>query len=150
MKRKYYIAYGSNLNVEQMLQRCPDAIAIGSSSIGEYRLVFRGNSRSGVANIEPFKGARVPVGIWSISPSDEESLDWYEGYPRLYVKKEFTLSVRGKKVEGMAYIMTPGHKITAPMQSYLDTILEGYKNFGFDPASLLDAVADAKENEHGL
>lgn len=56
MKRKYYIAYGSNLDVDQMLRRCPDAITIGSSTIDGYRLVFRGNSRSGVANIEPCEG----------------------------------------------------------------------------------------------
>lgn len=98
MKRKYYIAYGSNLDVDQMLRRCPDAITIGSSTIDGYRLVFRGNSRSGVANIEPCEGASVPVGIWSISPSDEDALDWYEGFPRLYVKQVFTLQVRGKMV----------------------------------------------------
>ena len=46
-------------------------------------------------------------------------------------------------VKGMAYVMTPGHKIAAPMQQYLNTILEGYKDFGFDPAPLLEAAADA-------
>ena len=147
MKRKYYIAYGSNLDVDQMLRRCPDAITIGSSTIDGYRLVFRGNSRSGVANIEPCEGASVPVGIWSISPSDEESLDWYEGYPRLYVKQVFPLSVRGKKIKGMAYVMTSGHRITAPMQQYLNTIIEGYKDFGFDPAPLLAAAAEARKGE---
>ena len=75
MKRKYYIAYGSNLDVDQMLHRCPDALTIGRSTIDGYKLVFRGNSRSGVANIEPCDGASVPVGIWSISPSDEDALD---------------------------------------------------------------------------
>jgi len=82
MKRKYYIAYGSNLDVDQMLRRCPNALTIGRSTIDGYKLVFRGNSRSGVANIEPYTGASVPVGIWSISPSDEDALDWYEGFVR--------------------------------------------------------------------
>ncbi len=147
MKRKYYIAYGSNLDVDQMLRRCPDAITIGSSTIDGYKLVFRGNSRSGVANIEPCAGESVPVGIWSISSSDEESLDWYEGYPRLYVKKSFTLSVRGKKIRGMAYVMTPGHRIAVPVRQYLNTILEGYKDLGFDPAPLLAAAAEARKGE---
>ena len=26
MKRKYYLAYGSNLDVDQMLRRCPEAV----------------------------------------------------------------------------------------------------------------------------
>lgn len=28
-EKKYYIAYGSNLSVEQMAQRCPDARIVG-------------------------------------------------------------------------------------------------------------------------
>lgn len=44
MKRKYYIAYGSNLDVDQMLYRCPDALTIGRSTIDSYKLVFRGNT----------------------------------------------------------------------------------------------------------
>lgn len=145
--KKCYIAYGSNLDVDQMLRRCPDAIMIGSSTIDGYQLVFRGNSRSGVANIEPREGASVPVGIWSISRSDEESLDRYEGYPWLYTKQMFTLQVRGKMVKGMAYVMTLGHEIAAPMQQYLNTILEGYKDFGFDPAPLLEAAAKSRKGE---
>ena len=147
MKRKYYIAYGSNLDVNQMLRRCPDVVTVGSSTVEGYRLVFRGNSRSGVANIEPCEGASVPVGIWAISPSDEKALDRYEGYPRLYTKQTFTLPVRGKMVRGMAYVMTPGHEIAAPMQSYLNTILEGYKDFGFDSAPLLEVAAEARKGK---
>ena len=45
MKRKYYIAYGSNLDVDQMLRRCPDALTIGRSTIDGYKLVFRGSQR---------------------------------------------------------------------------------------------------------
>lgn len=147
MKQKYYIAYGSNLDVDQMLRRCPDAITIGSSTIDGYKLVFRGNSRSGVASIEPCEGASVPVGIWSISPSDEEALDWYEGFPRLYVKQMYTLPVRGKMVKAMAYVMTPGHAIAPPSRLYLNTILDGYNDFGFDPAPLLEAAAEARKGE---
>lgn len=43
--------------------------------------------------------------------------------------------------------MTLGHRITAPMQQYLDTILEGYKDFGFDPAPLLDIADEARKGE---
>ena len=31
--KKYYIAYGSNLNVEQMRYRCPDAKVVGTAEI---------------------------------------------------------------------------------------------------------------------
>lgn len=79
-KRKRYIAYGSNLNLEQMARRCPTAKAVGRGEIKDYELLFRGHRESAVATVEPKKGARVPVLIWDIGPEDERNLDVYEGY----------------------------------------------------------------------
>lgn len=140
MKRKYYIAYGSNLNVTQMLRRCPDAVKIGTAVVEDYRLLFRSNSRAGVATIEPCEGERVPVGVWAVSAADEAALDRYEGWPWLYEKQVFPVTVKGKKVRALIYIMTPGHKIAPPSSYYLNTIMEGYDHFGFDTAPLLEAV----------
>jgi hypothetical protein len=150
MSRKYYLAYGSNLDVDQMLRRCPEAIQIGSSTIEDYELVFRGNSRRcGVANIEPCgDGVSVPVGIWSITERDEAALDRYEGWPWLYEKQTFYVRVKGKTISAMAYIMTPGHRIAAPTRAYLDTILRGYDDFGFDAAPLLEAADNAERRFH--
>ena len=33
MKKRYYIDYGSNLNVEQMAIRCPHATILGTSEL---------------------------------------------------------------------------------------------------------------------
>ena len=85
-KRKKYIAYGSNLNLEQMARRCPTAKVIGAGEIRDHELLFRGYPKSAVATVEPKKGAGVPVLIWEIGPEDERNLDIYEGYPRLYGK----------------------------------------------------------------
>lgn len=145
MSRKYYLAYGSNLDVDQMLRRCPDAVQIGSAVVKDYGLLFRGNAwHFGVATVEPCKGESVPVGIWSISKRDEQALDWYEGWPRLYEKRTFRVTVRGKTISAMAYIMTPGHKIAPPSSSYLDTIAQGYEDFGFDLGPLMAAAEDAE------
>ena len=43
MERRYYIAYGSNLNVKQMKFRCPTARIIGTSVIKDYELLFKMN-----------------------------------------------------------------------------------------------------------
>lgn len=127
---KYYIAYGSNLNMEQMLRRCPGAVVIGKTWLEGYRLTFRGRrSWGGVANIEPRPGSRVPVGIWRITERDEEALDIYEGFPRLYYKQEFSLVVDSNRITAMAYIMTPGRPWAPPARSYLDTIRQGYDDF---------------------
>ncbi len=140
MSRKYYLAYGSNLNVDQMLRRCPGAIKIGTATLNGYRITFRGNSRSGVANIEPRKGSSVPVGIWSITESDERELDRYEGYPHLYYKETFMIKLPDlRTVSAIAYIMTPGRLWAQPSPYYLSIIKQGYKDFGFQPRNLLYA-----------
>jgi len=138
-----YLAYGSNLNVPQMKNRCLDAEPIGKSAITDYRLAFRGNSRSGVLNIEPFPGSSVPVVIWNISERDEEALDMYEGYPHLYTKQTFTVEFEGSQLQAMAYIMTPGHKYAPPFDSYLRTVADGYDYFGFDANPVYEAATIA-------
>ncbi len=45
MSRKYYLAYGSNLAVDQMLRRCPDAVQIGSAVVKDYELLLCGNAQ---------------------------------------------------------------------------------------------------------
>ena len=52
---KYYIAYGSNLNTEQMRWRCPTARKLTVGEIKDYRLEFRGKKESAVATIVPRK-----------------------------------------------------------------------------------------------
>lgn len=129
---KYYLAYGSNLNKKQMKTRCPDAVPVGSCVVNDYELVFRG-----VATIEPKPGASVQCGIWKISVDDERSLDRYEGYPRLYVKQDFWVTVKGKTIRAMAYVMTNGiRRLSPPSTGYLLTIAEGYDDFGLDDKPL--------------
>ena len=41
--KRYYIAYGSNLNVRQMKFRCPTAKIVGTAVIGDYELLYKGS-----------------------------------------------------------------------------------------------------------
>ena len=41
MKTYLYFAYGSNLNVLQMAQRCPDSVGISPAVLSDYKLVER-------------------------------------------------------------------------------------------------------------
>ena len=50
-KERLYIAYGSNLNLEQMKHRCPTAEVVGKSTLHGWRLRFRGGAHSAVATI---------------------------------------------------------------------------------------------------
>ena len=42
-KKKYYLAYGSNLNIRQMRYRCPGAKPIGITAIPDYELLYKGS-----------------------------------------------------------------------------------------------------------
>ena len=57
MKKRYYIAYGSNLNIRQMLMRCPDARVAGTSVIEDYQLLFKGSKTGSYLTIEPKREA---------------------------------------------------------------------------------------------
>lgn len=145
-KEKFYIAYGSNLNLEQMEHRCPTAEVVGATTLHNWQLKFRGGNHSAVATIERSKGSQVPVLIWRIQPKDELALDRYEGWPHLYRKETLRVTVNGKRVYAMVYIMnTVRHPYGTPSLYYLDTIRVGYESAGFDKGILEDAVNSSKE-----
>ena len=72
--KKYYIAYGSNLSVEQMAYRCPDAKIEGQAVLAGWELLFRG-----CATIAPNPKKNTPVLMWEISERDEEKADSLAG-----------------------------------------------------------------------
>lgn len=132
---KLYVAYGSNLNVEQMKRRCPTAEIVGAGELRDWELSFRR-----VATIEPKKGAVTPVGVWRIKARDEWALDRYEGFPHLYRKENVEVKMKsGETIRAMVYIMNSG-KPEPPFMIYYLTIQTGYKDFGLDPNYLQTAA----------
>lgn len=144
-EKRLYIAYGSNLNLPQMAHRCPTAKVEGITVLKDHELLFRGNSHSGVATVEPRPGCSVPVMVWSIKPRDEKALDLYEGYPTLYGKHMTQVELAGRKLDAMVYTMTEGHLPAFPSAHYLGVIAEGYASAGFDPAVLDRALERTRQ-----
>lgn len=142
---KLYIAYGSNLNVEQMARRCPTAKIVGTATLHNWRLWFRGGKHSAVATVEREHGYKVPVLIWQLQTEDESALDVYEGWPHLYRKETLRITMDGKRVSAMIYIMNEiGYTYGLPSLSYFETIMEGYNSAGFDVNILHQAVDDSR------
>lgn len=143
--KKLYVAYGSNLNVEQMSRRCPDATVAGTGVIKNYQLEFWGWPGHGVATVTPKKGSDVPVALWEISTFDERCLDSYEGWPHLYRKENIEVLLdTGETVTAMVYLMNKTYhgervKISAPSNLYLNTILQGYTHFNLKRDALTKA-----------
>ena len=154
MSKRYYIAYGSNLNIPQMRMRCPGARIIGTSVIKDYQLLFKGSKTGSYLTIEPMEGAEVPVVIWEVTETDEKALDRYEGYPNFYYKKEMTLDIKGirtgkvRRRDAFIYIMHEERELGIPSWYYVNTCLDGYRAFGFDEKYLFDAIRISRRDTH--
>ena len=64
---RFYLAYGSNLSLERMKSRCPDAVALGTAVIPGYRLLFKKSKTGCYATIEQDANENVPAVVWKLS-----------------------------------------------------------------------------------
>lgn len=148
MEEKYYFAYGSNMNLDQMEYRCPDAEVAGKAVLKDYRLVFRGNRNgNGVASIVPDPGKEVQGLLWKITSRCEQSLDFYEGYPRLYGKEKIKVQTKTGEVANVAvYIMNEPYQSqpALPSDFYLKGILDGCRQNGLSQKNVRQAVEETK------
>ena len=55
----YYAAYGSNMNLEEMKKRCPDAKHEGTGTIEGYELLFCGEAGRAYLNVRPNSAKKV-------------------------------------------------------------------------------------------
>ncbi len=139
-QRTLYFAYGSNLNMEQMLRRCPKARPVQPYLHVGYHLVFRG-----VADITPASEDFVLGALWSITGACELALDRYEGYQPhspdsgMYRKIYWQDRVQGEDVRIMAYTMN-SYRFCPPSESYLECIRQGYRDWGLDQGILTEAL----------
>lgn len=150
MKTRYYIAYGSNLNVEQMQYRCPGAQPVATAMLHGYQLLFKGSKTGSYLTIEEKQGSYVPVAIWAVTSMDEKRLDRYEGFPTFYYKKDFRLTADffgggHRQIRCFAYIMHEDRPLGIPSSYYVKTCMQGYRDFGFSFGCLLDALNVTQE-----
>jgi gamma-glutamylcyclotransferase (GGCT)/AIG2-like uncharacterized protein YtfP len=85
-----YAAYGTNLDAEQMLQRCPHSPSRGSGWLVGWRLTFGGEDlgwEGALATVVEDHSTQVFVMVYDVSPPDEETLDrWESAATGLYRK----------------------------------------------------------------
>lgn len=137
---RYYIAYGSNLNKEQMEMRCPGAIPMGTAFLEGYRLAFKGSKTGAYLTVEQQAGSKVPVAVWAITAEHERALDRYEGYPNFYYKKEFKKKIGKKEITCFLYIMNEEREYGLPSDFYIMTCAQGYDDFDLDEKYLQEAI----------
>ncbi|MDY6998498.1 MAG: poly-gamma-glutamate hydrolase family protein [Actinomycetota bacterium] len=124
--RHSYFAYGSNLCVRQMAQRCPDATDPRRATLADHDWLI--NER-GVATVERFSGAEVHGVVWQLSDHDLATLDSAEGVPLRYRRDELTVHTEHGPTTAWVYI---DHRVEAgpPRPGYLERILDGAHHHG--------------------
>lgn len=141
-----YIAYGSNMNIQQMAHRCPNAKVVCNGKLEGWKLVF--NVHADVIKTNN-KEDVVPVVVWNIeSEKDWNRLDVYEGYPSYYVKKTVNVILdNGETTKAIVYVMADDRKgVYPPAQPYFNGIYEGYIDNKIDTEYLCKALEYSYDN----
>lgn len=127
----YYFAYASNLNKNQMKERCPESKPLYKATLPNYKLIFCDWSRQlkgGKATIVLFRGEKVIGAVYEVSDQCLNRLDKYEtSYNRTKVN---VFDEDGDSVETITYIKSGLPKEAKPSQEYLSVIQQGYKDWG--------------------
>lgn len=143
---KYYFAYGSNMSLEQMQERCgkDNFKTVGAAIIKDYQLAFRRRSgnkwcNKGVADLKGKDGFKTYGVLYKINKYALEELDYNEGYQEGREKsmnsynreeRKVILLESGKSSNAMCYFANPQNDFIQPSKKYLDTLIRGAEENG--------------------
>ena len=126
-----YFAYGSNMNIDWISQRCPGIKPLGRARLDDYAIGFRYPSTSwpggGACDIMPQQGKAVWGAVYEITDQHLESLNQAEdlhlnGYRRI----EVTVDMEGKQLQAISYeVVDKLPQEMKPMPGYLQLLLTG-------------------------
>ncbi|MDG2990491.1 gamma-glutamylcyclotransferase [Candidatus Synechococcus calcipolaris G9] len=135
----WYIAYGSNMSSERLLDRISTVYDNQVGFLDGYQLVFnKKNPRWGTAANLRYRGQgyRCPFVAYALDREDLHQLDSFEGEPSHYVRLglPFTTS-SGKRSLGHIYLAHPQRLVaeSPPLAEYLGYLYHGYQEHDFDP-----------------
>ena len=128
-----YAAYGSNMDPEQMLERCPHSPAAGTGWLNGWRLTFGGEELGwdgALAMVVPDPDSQVFVALYDVSTQDHAKLDYWEGAEEgLYNKIKLRVSTLDGEVLAWVYILD-AYEGGLPSARYLGLIAEAAQAAG--------------------
>ena len=130
-----YAAYGSNMDPEQMLERCPHSPMSGTGWLEGWRLTFSGEDigwEGALATVVEDAGQRVFVVLYDVPGEDEVRLDRWEG-SELGIHRKIRVRIN----------TTDGDAADKPVLAWL-YVLDAYEG-GLPSARYLGVMADAAE-----
>jgi len=127
---RYYFAYGTNMDWDEMSLRCPGVEVVGTARLEGHRIIINGE---GIATVVPEPGKVVWGILWLISPACERSLDRYEGVDdRLYEKVVWTVRTSGGiDIEALLYVAPDRSVGISYHPGYVEKIVRSAELAGF-------------------
>jgi hypothetical protein len=135
-----YFAYGSNMIVAAMRERCPGARFLDVARLSNHRFRI---VRSGYASLVWEQGAEAYGILWAVGPRDERALDDYEEIAAGLYRRSFLRVERiddGKWETALVYLAVdknPGR----PRRGYIVPILDAAHAHGLPAEALADIAA---------
>jgi gamma-glutamylcyclotransferase len=130
----YYFAYASNMNRQQMAERCPEAKAKVVANLPNFKLIFTGYSRlrkGALATVRGSKGDRVIGAIYEISEAGLRKLDKHENYPVDYKHMDVRVFTDGGETyDAVTFIKARQEEEGQPSAEYRAVVQQGYRDWG--------------------
>ncbi len=131
-ERTLYFAYGRNMHLRIMKERCPAADFGALAVLRSHRILI--NAR-GVSSVEPERGHEVHGVLWWLSGPCEAALDIVEGVARGHYRKEDAHPYVGTEQVGPALIYRASdHSSGPPRPGYLEALEEAAAEHSFPDA----------------
>lgn len=126
---RLYFAYGRNMHVGIMAERCPAAKQAGLASLPGHRILI--NTR-GVSTVLPDADHIVHGVLWWVTPQCEITLDRIEGVANGHYTRETIIphGDAGPAGEALMYRAT-GAEIGLPKAGYLEALCEAAAHHRF-------------------
>lgn len=110
---QYYFAYGSNMYEPRVNARMPRAVVVGKATLHGYRVAERL-----YADIDRSRGRIVEGVLYRVSGLDLDTLDRYEGAPRIYRRIPVKVYQGGSSVKCWTYQLTDAARAARDGQPY--------------------------------
>lgn len=143
----FYFAFGSNLDRQQMKQRCPDSTLVARAILPNHAIGFTGYSGrwgGAVATVVEKRGAETEGLLYELTDEDLLLLDGYEGHPYAYRRvRKYVRGPDGRRVRAYMYVR-PLDEPDDPSADYLRVIMRAYMKHGFNLKALKRSIAGAR------
>lgn len=132
--RSLYFAYGRNMHMAIMKERCPAADFGSLAILKDHRILI--NLR-GVSSVEPMSGHEVHGVVWWLSGACEAALDVIEGVARgHYLKEDAHPHVESGRVGPALIYRASDSRPGPPRPGYLESLEEAALQHGFPDSYL--------------